>query len=96
MSQISMNRWMFENVAEGADLEIREDYPGRYGADNSLGLVGSESAFRTFLVELAFEVGEEDGPKKEDVRKLARSVAVDNMGRDLIFYWAPYILTLED
>lgn len=78
-----------ENVGLDSDEALREKYSGRsmYG-NTCLGIVGSESAFALFLVELAYSE-REDGDNGQDVaRELAGRVRSDQMGQtDMIFYF---------
>lgn len=78
-----------ENIVKAvteADLDpedcIRWDYSGRYMyGQKCFGLVGGESDFGRFMVEMTVIVG------PDAARQLVDSLCTDSMGRDVIFYF---------
>ena len=89
--KIEIPRQLIEEALINANLEpdeaLRVEYSGRvmYGG-TTFGIVGSESDFALFLVELAYQEDPDEG--NDYARNLAQRVRSDSMGRsDLIFYF---------
>lgn len=94
MAHIRIERYLFEEAAERADVEIREGYNGRFYANDCVGVVGSDGAIREFFLYLA---GDQDQSKLYDTSKivsLSGRAEMDNMAGELIAYWRPEVLEL--
>lgn len=88
---MELSRWAKEHFMETAslcDVNIYDNYSGRgmFG-ESCLGVSGHEDDLDSFVIDLVAEA-----PKsvKSELRKLAKSVRKDQLGKGMIYYFPNY------